>query len=221
MRTQGALAEDLIALLAGLGADPAVASSTAGDLFARHREAHRSYHTLEHVDEALQEADRLLAQEPGADPVAVRLAVWFHDAIHDPTAGPGRSEADSAALAQDRLAPLPTGDRARLADEVARLVLLTAEHRAATGDRSGAVLADADLWILSAPAYRYDRYTVAVRAEYAHVDDAAWVTGRGTLLAGFLDQIEGLYQAGDPADRVARRNRARANLGRELAALAG
>ncbi|HEX2578715.1 MAG TPA: hypothetical protein VHK88_20395 [Aquihabitans sp.] len=207
------------ALLVALGASPGAARSVADELAARHGEPHRRHHSLEHVGEVLAEVDRLLPTEPDADGTAVRLAAWFHDAIHDPTDGPGVSEAASAELAVDRLPALALADRDRLADEVARLVRLTATHRTEAVDRSGAVLLDADLWILSSPPERYDRYVAEVRAEYGHVGDAAWVAGRGSLLAGFLARADELYGAGAADDRRARRARAVANLQRELAAL--
>ena len=101
-----------------------------------------------------------------------------------------------------------------------RLVQLTAGHTVDAADRSGAVLVDADLWILSAPADRYDRYVADVRAEYAHVPDDAWRTGRGQVLDRFLAAAEAgdLYTAGPPDDRAARRARAVENLARERAA---
>ena len=70
------------------------------------------------------------------------------------------------------------GVRSGLVEETARLIRLTAGHQVAPDDASGAVLVDADLAILAAPPDAYDRYTVEVRAEYGHLDDDAWRTGR-------------------------------------------
>lgn len=206
-------------LLVELGAVPAVARALHDELRDRHREAHRRYHDLEHVTEVLAEIDRLLPHEPGADPVAVTLAAWFHDAIYETTAGPGESEERSAELALDRLPAFSTTDRDRLADEVARLVRLTVGHTAAASDRSGAVLIDADLWILSAPPDRYRRYAGDVRAEYSHLPDPAWATGRSAVLTRFLDHLPGLYGAGPVEDREERRDRAALNMQQELDSL--
>lgn len=210
---------DLAELLVGLGADPGAARSLVAELADRHGEAHRRYHSLEHVAEVRSEAERLLAVEPDADPVAVELAIWFHDAIYDPTAGPGESEGASADLAHDRIPALWDVDRDRVVAEVERLVRLTVGHAVEPDDRSGAVLVDADLWILSAPPERYDRYVAAVREEYAHVPDDAWIAGRGSILTRFLVGLDDLYAAGPDDDRAARRARAGANLRRELASL--
>jgi len=210
---------DVGALLEELGAAPGAARSVAQELVERHREPHRGYHSLEHVAEVLAEVGRLLPFEPDADPVAVVLAAWFHDAIYDPTAGSGESEEASAELAHDRIPALWEADRDRLVAEVERLVRLTVGHAVAPDDRSGSVLVDADLWILSSPPERYDRYAADVRAEYAHVGDEAWVAGRGSILTRFLVGIGDLYGAGPAGDREARRQRATANLQRELASL--
>lgn len=202
-----------------LGADPGAARSVSDELRARYGEDHRRYHTLEHVREVLAEMNRLLLHELEADPVAMVLAAWFHDAIYDVAAGAGESEQASADLVLDRLPAMDAIDRDVLADEIARLVLLTAGHRCDRDDRSGAVLIDADLWILSASPERYDRYVTDVRAEYGHIPDDAWIAGRGDVVRQFLARSDELYVAGPDVDRRARRTRACDNLRRELQAL--
>lgn len=182
--------------------------AVVAELRARYAEPHRRYHTVEHLEEALA----VVADLGGSE--AVELAVWFHDAIHDPASSPGESEARSAALAVERLTAL--GADPVLVAEVERLVLLTAGHEVAAGDADGAVLADADLAILGAPPERYARYAADVRAEYAHVPDDAWRTGRAAVLEGFLGRprlyrTEAAHRRWDAA--------ARRNLAAELATL--
>ena len=206
-------------LLVDLGAVPAVARALQRELRDRHREPHRGYHDLEHVAEVVAEVGRLLPFEPLADPVAVTLAAWFHDAIYEPTAGPGESESLSADLVVDRLPAFATTDRDPLAEEVARLVRLTAGHDPSPSDRSGAVMVDADLWILSAPPERYRRYVGGVRSEYSHVPEEAWTVGRAAVVRRFLDRLAGLYLAGPADDREERRDRAALNLQHELDSL--
>jgi len=190
-------------------------------LRARYAEAHRRYHSGDHLDEVLAEVARLLPAEPAAWAEAVELAAWYHDAVYDVAAGAGESEEASARLAVAEVRA--AGGAGALADEVGRLVRLTTGHVVDPADRSGAVLVDADLWILSAPPSRYDRYVVDVRAEYAHVPADAWRTGRGQVLDRFLAAAEAgqLYAAGPAADRAERRARAVANLTRERVALDG
>jgi predicted metal-dependent HD superfamily phosphohydrolase len=190
------------------GASPAAAKAVADELIARYCEPHRRYHTLEHVGEVLDVVARLGAGE------AVELAAWFHDVVYDPRAAAGASEQASAALARDRLATLGAPDD--LALEVARLVELTAGHEPAADDAAGRALADADLAILGAPAERYERYRAAVRAEYAHVPDDAWRTGRADVLRRFLERTRLFH---DEALHRELDARARANLSEELRSL--
>ena len=52
----------------------------------------------------------------------------------------------------------------------------------AAGGRDAPIFLDADFAILGAPDAAYRQYVADVRAEYAHVDDAGWKTGRGAFL---------------------------------------
>lgn len=213
-------------VLQDLGAPPDAAVGMGDELRERHAEPHRSYHTAEHVAEVLAEVARLCQLEAAADGedarwhAMVHAAAVFHDAVYDVQAPGGTSEEASAQLAVDRLAAAGVSPHEPVATEVARLIRLTAGHAVDPGDAAGALLVDADLWILSAPPGRYDRYAAAVRHEYGHLSDEVWAPGRSAVLRGFLDGIDdGLYTAGPPADRAARRSRAAANLDRELTAL--
>ena len=93
-------------------------------------------------------------------------------------------------------------------------MLATAGHRPADADE--AILVDADLAILGAPANEYTSYVAGVRAEYAHVTDDAWREGRSALLRGFLATPHLFTTATMRAERGAR---ARANMSAELAGL--
>ena len=193
---------------------PQEVEDTLDRLLARHREPHRRYHTVTHVAAALDTAENLLAQVDGADGAAVRLALCFHDAIYDPQAGAGANESASAALAERELAELRVG--AGCAAAATAAIMATADHRLPP-DRSPttAVVLDADLAILAAEPARYEAYVTGVRAEYAHVDDEGWRTGRAAVLAAFLDRPVIFVTAPMRASE----HRARANLAAELSRL--
>ena len=56
-------------------------------VLARHREAHRRYHTLTHVMWVLRHITVLVAAgEPTADLAAVKLAALWHDAVYNTAA---------------------------------------------------------------------------------------------------------------------------------------
>jgi predicted metal-dependent HD superfamily phosphohydrolase len=179
-------------------------------LLERWSEPHRHYHTPGHLAAVLAVVDEYADLAP--DPDAVRLGAWWHDAVYDPRAGD--NEERSAALAEAAL-PAVGVPAARVA-EAARLVRLTAGHAVAPGDANGALLADADLAILAAPAAAYDRYAAAVRREYAHVPDGAFRAGRAAVLER-LAALPELFRIVPPRRRW--EAAARENLARELLAL--
>ncbi|MCO7221645.1 metal-dependent phosphohydrolase [Klenkia sp. PcliD-1-E] len=171
-------------------------------------EPHRRYHDLAHLAAVLGVAGELAAH--ATDPTAVALAAWYHDVVYDPTAGD--NEEVSAQRAQAGLRGLVPDDRLA---EVVRLVRLTAGHDPADDDADGAVLCDADLAVLAAPAPAYAAYASAVREEYGHLDDAAFTAGRIGVLKSLLD-LPRLYRTPTAQPWEAP---ARANLTAELALL--
>lgn len=177
------------------GAAPEVVDAVYRDLVTRYGEPHRRYHTLEHIAEVLAVVDEL---DGG---VEVECAAWLHDVIYDVRAVD--SEARSAGYAGDVLAQLRAPEDT--IKEVQRLIELSATHAVVGGDKNGAVFTEADLAILMSPPDRYDRYVRDVRAEYAHVDDDGWRTGRRAVLESLLSIVTD--------------ERARSNLARELATL--
>jgi len=78
------------------------------------------------------------------------------------------------------------------------------------------LLLDADLAILGAEPAAYQSYVNGVRAEYAHVDDGAWLTGRSMVLHRFLERPR-LFATQYMHDMY--EHRARANIQAELASL--
>lgn len=177
------------------------------DLIARWSQGHRRYHDVRHLAQALDALDEL----GGAEPV-VTWALWFHDAVYAGRAG--HDERDSADLAASALASvLPASDVA----EVVRLIGVTVDHAPAVGDARGSVLSDADLSILGAIRGRYDVYARDVRAEYRHVPDDAFRSGRAAVLRGLLAH-DSLFSTASGRERW--EDAARTNLVAELSRLA-
>jgi predicted metal-dependent HD superfamily phosphohydrolase len=172
-------------------------------------EPHRTYHGLAHLAAVLG----LVGELSGAasDPDAVALAAWYHDIAYDPERDD--NEQVSADRARAGLRGLVPEDRA---DEVARLVLLTAGHDPEPGDANGAVLCDADLAVLAGPPDAYVAYASAIRAEYAHLSDEEFTAGRIAVLERLL-ALPRLYRLPAVADEWT--PRARANMTAELSLL--
>ena len=198
-------------------------TSLAGDhferLLARYREPHRRYHTVTHLAAVLSAAEDLMAQIVVSDHEAVRLALFFHDAVYDPRSD--TNEADSAVLARAVLSELDVP--AARVNAVAALVMATRHQTSlAASDPDGepedgdaAVVLDADLAVLAAEPSRYEAYARGVRAEYTQVDDAGWRAGRAAVLRAFLDR-PAIYLT---APMRSQEHRARANLAAELSGL--
>jgi predicted metal-dependent HD superfamily phosphohydrolase len=177
----------------------------------RHREEHRRYHDVDHVDHVV----RVVAELGGLDPVddlgSVIAAAFYHDVIYEP--GSPTNERASARLAVDDLRVL--GWTPGRAAHVGRMIEATTDHRGAP-DSDHALLFDADLSTLGARPTDYANYVRDVRAEYRHVDDDAWRIGRRRVLRSFLDR-RWIYST--PTGRHRWEEPARANLSAELASL--
>ena len=183
---------------------------TGTDLLARWSEPQRHYHTVEHLITVLEIVDG--NADRAADPDAVRLAAWYHDAVYDPQR---MDNEEASALLAEAALPLLGVPHIQVA-EVARLVRLTASHDPVPGDRNGGLLMDADLAILAAPQDRYRAYVAAVRREYAHLDDAVFAVGRAGVLNNLLS-LPRLFHT--PALRELWEDAARHNLSCEVAAI--
>ncbi|OMI33258.1 HD domain-containing protein [Streptomyces sparsogenes] len=179
----------------------------ADDLLARWAEAHRRYHTTDHLIAILDRVDELI--DHAADPDAVRLAAWFHDAVYLPDRS--TNEERSARLAERALPE--AGVPASRTAEVARLVRLTRTHDPAPGDTNGEVLCDADLSVLAGTPEDYAAYAAAVREEYAFVPDDAFREGRSAALRELLDLLR-LFRT--PAGHDRWEEAARHNMATEL-----
>ncbi|MBG6225280.1 putative metal-dependent HD superfamily phosphohydrolase [Arthrobacter sp. CAN_A2] len=182
-----------------------------GELLDRWSEAHREYHTPTHLLGVLEGLDLLL--EPTDEPLrrVVILAAWFHDAVYEGIAG--QDERASASLAVQHLeGSMPDA----VVRDVERLVLLTAAHDPAPGDRAGHLLCDADLAVLAGTPEAYTRYAAAIRGEYRHLPQDAFTAGRRAVLQRLLT-LEPLYRTA--IAQAEWTGPARRNLAQELASL--
>jgi len=148
-------------------------------LVAMYSEPHRHYHSLRHIEECLSEFDavRHLAREP----VAVELAIWFHDAVYYPHAAD--NEERSAELASDGLKHSNAPDD--LVNAVQQLVLATKSHDV-TLNPDAPLLVDMDLSILGQPPERFWEYEEQIREEYSWVEQTHFAAKRSEILERFL-----------------------------------
>jgi len=181
-------------------------------LAAAYGDGARHYHTLGHVHALLALATQHRALL--SDVEAVEAAIWFHDAVYDSRA----KDNEARSAARERLAG--RADAARI-ERIAAMIEATATHQVppladAAALRDASLFLDMDLSILGAAPDAFDAYEQAVRREYGWVDEAAWRTGRATVLRHFLDQRH-VFHTGEFRERYERQ--ARQNMARSLEAL--
>lgn len=150
-------------------------------LSARYAESHRAYHTIAHIAHCLDEFEEVRGL--AADPLAVEMALWYHDAVYDPRATD--NEARSAELA--RRAAEAMGWARERGDRAAALILVST-HRALAEDPDARLFADIDLSILGGPSAIFAKYERQVRVEYAWVPEPAFRAARSAILKSFLDR---------------------------------
>jgi len=154
-------------------------SSWYDQLMQLYTQPHRRYHNARHIGECLREFDfvRVRAKQP----LAVELAIWFHDAIYDPRAAD--NEERSAELARQCCGE--TGLDPQFQESVARLVLATKQHDGSLHP-DAPLLVDIDLSILGQAADRFWQYEKQIRAEYDWVPQEVFAIKRAEILERFL-----------------------------------
>lgn len=184
------------------------------ELQARHAEPQRHYHTWAHIEALLGWFGQRRADL--TDPVAVELAILFHDVVYDPTRTD--NEAESARLLKD--ADLP-GLNDTVRARAVRMIEATARHQIPDGldalDRGDmAEFLDMDLSILGARPDVFDAYEDAIRREYAFVPQPLYREARRGILQRFLERPSLYFSDWGRATFEAR---ARENLAASITAL--
>jgi hypothetical protein len=138
----------------------------------------------------------------------VRLALWFHDAVHDTRAKDNEERSAELARAALRGAGVPR----EMVERVRRLVLATRHELPAEGADASLVV-DVDLAILGAAPRRFAEYERQVRREYGWVPSADYRAARLRILRSILDR-PAVYATAHFRDTL--EERARANLARSV-----
>jgi predicted metal-dependent HD superfamily phosphohydrolase len=167
---------------AWLGPWTALGLTPPAGLFRRllraYAERHRAYHTIVHVGECLDHiaSAAALLERRGE----VELAVWFHDAVYS-TVRRGNEER-SAAWARSVL--VDAGASPGTVLRVSSMIAATRTHEHASSTDM-AVLLDADLAILGAPAPRFAEYERQIRKEYWWIPRGVYARKRAEALEVF------------------------------------
>lgn len=151
------------------------------ELASRYSEPHRHYHNLRHIGECLAEFDA--AEELATDPLAVELAIWFHDAVYDTHAADNEERSEELA----KRSIVEANGSAELAKSVAALVLATKAHDPSLHP-DAPLLVDVDLSILGQAKERFEEYETQIRREYEWVPQATFAEKRAEILERFLSR---------------------------------
>jgi predicted metal-dependent HD superfamily phosphohydrolase len=152
-----------------------------GRLRDLYSEPHRQYHNDQHIVDCLSEFDP--AWKLAHEPLAVELAIWFHDAIYNPRAAD--NEERSADLATQFINE--TGIARGFQSAVAQLVLATKHHYGSL-HRDTVLIVDIDLSILGQNPERFWKYEEQIRREYEWVPQDVFAVKRAEILERFLSR---------------------------------
>lgn len=142
-------------------------------------EPQRHYHSPVHVMGIFDTADRLGVTLDDVE----QLAIWFHDVVNDPVAGPGENENRSAAWLTRLLAEAQVGGP--VAERAAELIRWTAHHVDPQVPAGAAMILDLDLSGLGSADASFRRQCDAVRAECGHLSDETYARG----IVGFFRRL--------------------------------
>jgi len=194
-----------LCLSLGLSAD----GETYQELIHVHSEAHRAYHTLEHISACLNHLDDVTSNVDNAQ--EIEMALWFHDAVYEPFSA--SNEEDSAEWAADWLQE--RGANKAVISRIADHILDTKSHdKPKTLD--GQYMLDIDLSILGTRPAVYDEYEINIRREYKRVPSFIFKKKRKTILQSFLAR-DRIYATDYFHDKL--ENQARINLIRAISQL--
>ena len=197
------------------GRSASAVGSKLGPIISSYDRPERAYHNLTHLQECLEEFDRV--RPLIMNPSAVELALWYHDIVYDTHPRfTGWNEAASAGVAYDHLSDL--GLAGDFICKVQHLILVTRHDRLyPDSDRDSQFIADIDLSIFGKSQARVDQYERGIRKEYDWVKDPeVFKQRRREILKMFLARGK-IYQTA--YFQKLYEEAARANLGRLIAGL--
>lgn len=163
-----------------------VSESLLDLLFKAYSEPQRYYHTCQHIVECLDLFHDI--KQDLHDPIAVELAIWFHDVVYDPQATD--NELQSAELMKHHCQKFLTVSQLT---QIYDWIVATQKH-AHANDSDLKYLLDIDLAILGSNQTRFVEYEQQIQKEYAWVSPELYKIKRGDVLAYFY-QMDSIYQS--------------------------
>lgn len=149
------------------------------ELVHAYRRPTRHYHTLEHIDDCLDELDQV--RSLAVHPDELEFSFWFHDGIYDSRVKDHEDQSAIWAMQVATSIGLPVDSTTRIGAHIR-----ASTHDVVPVDLDTQLFVDIDLAILGQAPTRFDEYERQIRAEYAWVPDRDFVAGRSAILRSFL-----------------------------------
>lgn len=158
-------------------------------ILAQYSEKHRFYHNLGHIQFLLEQVEKYASKLQNIE--GISYAIWFHDIIYDPQSKENEVKSNEVWLQFVQDANITEKSTV---NTVQAMILGSIKHTLDSipqellpkNDQDVLYFFDFDLSILSAENSTYQKYTEAIRKEYAHVPDTLYQQGRTKVLEMFL-----------------------------------
>eukprot|EP00904_Undaria_pinnatifida_P010106 jgi/Undpi1/6225/HiC_scaffold_20.g08709.m1 len=211
MEREAWVLQQWLALCTDLGIDAAFAEEWGEKIVDGYSEEGRHYHTLEHVADMLEGADRDFSNlgRPGL----VQLAIFFHDLVYNPKSGSNEEDSDALFRIFSEAVGLNPSD----ASTVSRYIIATKRHDVSDSeDQDLRAFIDLDMAVVGRERSAYFTYASQIRNEYIHVPADTYCRKRAEILRDFLatDSIFATDQYRRDLESAAR-----ANVNAEVASL--
>lgn len=156
------------------------------ELSALYSNPQRKYHNINHIQDCLLQLEAVRGISD--DPLALEVAIWFHDAIYDPSKKD--NEEQSACYAYEKLKD--GGVSLEFAQKVKELILAT-KHLQPQEDRDFQFIIDIDLTSLAVSFEKFVINTQKIREEYTGLSDEDFKRGRAVFLRSMLTRGQIYY----------------------------
>ena len=186
--------------------DPSYVKS---NLDLRYENSSRKYHGVFHIDQGLEEFDKVRSLLESPEELAI--AWYFHDVIYDTKSKD--NEGKSARLAYDMLNR--SGVEQVKAERI-KNIILTTDHQTPPKTIDEQLVIDIDLSILGQNEDKYNWYSNGIRKEYSWVPEQQFKEGRLNILKSFLERPS-IYYTDHFKEKYEKT--ARVNLEREIQSL--
>lgn len=149
------------------------------ELSALYSNPQRKYHNFDHIQDCLLQLETVRGISD--DPLALEVAIWFHDAIYNPSKKD--NEEQSALYAYEKL---KVGEVSLEFTQKVKELILATKHLQSQKDHDFQFMVDIDLTNLAVSFEEFVINTQKIREEYTGLSDKDFKRGRAVFLRSML-----------------------------------